>query len=160
MTHDFRTIQGCPCPMLSAPFIAIVVNDAKATVNSIYRGVDAAVILHKHDKHTQAELYDMYLHGHGAPANQPGFSTHELKSDGIAYHVSRGKDLAWWQMGFDVNDKDVHNVIHVASVYGWHLWQPYRAGSEYHHLNFRTQPRPSAQIKPRVDRLRETLPRS
>ncbi len=39
--HDFRVIQGAPCPKNLAPYVAIVANDARATINSIYRGQDA-----------------------------------------------------------------------------------------------------------------------
>lgn len=160
MQHDFRTIQGCPVGKLQAPYIAIIVTDAHATVNSIYRGTDAEAILNAHGKHSQAQLYQMFLNGSGAPANPPGFSTHEQKSDGAAYPlVPRGHDLAWWQVGFDVNDADVMNCVRVAGKYGWHLWRPYRSGAEFHHLNFAQEPKPNVQAD-RINRLRDTLPRN
>jgi hypothetical protein len=157
---DFRTIQGSPCNSLIAPYIAIVVNDARATVNSIYRGDDAAAILHRHGKHTQRELYAMFLNGQGNPANPPGFSTHELRSDGSAYPVPRGRALERWQQGFEVNDSDVREVIRQAARHGWQLWQPYPGSSEFHHLNFRVRPRPTVHTVARIVRLRATLPRS
>lgn len=160
MQHDFRTVQGCPVGKLQAPYIAIIVNDAHATVNSIYRGTDAEAILNKHGKHSQAQLYEMFLHHEGNPANPPGFSTHEQKSDGVAYPMApRGHDLAWWQVGFDVNDGDVWNCIRVAGRNGWHLWRPYPSGSELHHLNFAQEPKPTPQTADRINRLRDTLPR-
>jgi lysozyme len=141
--HQFVVIQGCPCPHLIAAYIEIVVEDAHATVESIYRGTDAEAILNAHGKHSQAQLYEMFLHGQGNPANPPGFSTHELKSDGAAYpSVPRGHDLDWWQQGVDVNDSDVVNCIRVAGQHGWHLWRPYPTGSEYHHINFQQEPAP------------------
>lgn len=160
MQHDFRTVQNCPAGMNQAPYIAIIVNDAKATLNSIYRGTDAEHILNAHGKHSQAQLYQMFLSGTGNPANPPGFSTHEQKSDGAAYPmIPRGHDLAWWQVGFDVNDSDVVNCIRVAGKYGWHLWRPYMAGTEFHHLNFHEEPKPGSQAD-RITRLRNTLPRN
>jgi len=158
---DFRVIQGCPVNAIIAPYIWIVTNDCHATVNSIYRGEDAAGILHAHGHHTQAELYEMYLNGQGYPANPPGFSTHELRSDGHAYpRVPRGDALAWWQQGFDVNDADVANVEAQAHKRGWWLFRPYQSGSEFHHLNFETKPIPrSPQTLYRIKRLRSTLPR-
>jgi hypothetical protein len=159
MKHDFRIVQNCPVGMLQAPFISIIATDAKATVNSIYRGTDAESILNAHGKHSQAQLYQMFLNGVGAPANPPGFSTHEQKSDGVAYsHIPRGHDLAWWQVGFDVNDSDVINCMRIAGRYGWHLFRPYPSGVEFHHLNFMVEPQPGNQVD-RVNRLRETLPR-
>lgn len=158
---DFRVIQECPANKWIAPYIAIVCNDAHATINSIYRGNDAAVILHRHGKHTQSELYQMYLHGQGNPANPPGYSTHELKSDGAAYsYMPRGTSLQWWQQGFDVNDADVEHVIKQADWHNWILFRPYSSGSEYHHLNFKSKPRPTGHTLKRIWRLRSTLPRS
>lgn len=159
MKHDFRTVQGCPVGRNLAPYIAIVVNDAHATVNSIYRGKDAEALLNRHGKHSQAQLYAMYLNGTGAPANQPGFSTHEQKSDGVAYTVPHGHDLGWWQVGFDVNDSDVDRCITAARRFGWILHRPYPSGSEFHHLNFKVQPHPTPRTALRILRLRATLPR-
>lgn len=160
MSHDFRVIQGCPVPKNIAPYIAIVARDANATVNSIYRGHDAERILNAHGKHSQAQLYAMFLAGHGNPANPPGFSTHELKSDGVAYpRTPRGHDLLWWQQGFDVNDADVLRCIRAARSHGWFLWRPYSSGSEFHHLNFVRRPWPRPRTALRIVRLRRTLPR-
>lgn len=160
MKHEFRVIQGCPAPKNIAPYIAIVVNDAHATLNSAYRGTDSEPILNRHGKSSQRQLWDLFQAGRGNPANPPGFSTHEQKSDGVAYPtVPRGHDLAWWQIGFDVNDSDVARVIAAARRYGWVLWQPYPGGSEFHHLNFRQEPRPTRRTKFRIFRLRATLPR-
>lgn len=143
------------------PYIDIITTDAHASVNSIYRGDAAAHLLHKYGKHTQRELYQLFLLGQGNPANPPGFSTHELRSDGAAYpSVLRGHTLAWWQQGFDVNDWDVKNVIAQAASHGWKVWQPYSAGSEFHHLNFRVKPRPTPHTIKRIYDLRHNLPRS
>jgi hypothetical protein len=165
--HHFRVIQDCPCPAGIAPYIYVVTHAAHATVNSIYRGQDAAALLHKYGKHTQAELYDGYQDGEPGfyPANPPGFSTHELKSDGVAYpNFPRGADLPWWCQGFDVNDSDVEHVEYQASLRGWELFRPYTSGVEYHHLNFKVQPHPDPKRADsnlvRLNHLRDTLPRS
>src|SRR5437764_767102 len=135
MKHDFRVVQGCPVGKLQAPYIEIIAEEAKAVVNSIYRGSDAEHILNAHGRHSQAQLYVMFLHHQGNPANPPGFSTHEQKSDGVAYpHVPRGHDLQWWQVGIDVNDNDVLDFIRAAGRHGWHLFRPYHSGSELHHV--------------------------
>lgn len=160
MKHEFRVIAGCPCPKNLAPYIAIVVNDAKATLNSAYRGTDAESILNAHGKSSQRQLWEAFQAGHGNPANPPGFSTHEQKSDGAAYpNVPRGHDLPWWGVGFDVNDSDVSRCIAAARRYGWVLWQPYPGSSEFHHLNMRQEPKPTFRTRLRILRLRRTLPR-
>ncbi|MGH2878960.1 MAG: hypothetical protein ACRDK4_05050 [Solirubrobacteraceae bacterium] len=152
---DFRVIQGCPCNPLIAPYFALLANEAKATVNSIYRGQDAAQILHAHGKHTQAEIHQMYP----AISNPPGRSTHELRSDGVAYGGPVGRPLEWWQQGIDVNDGDVEQMIHWARFHGWDLRQPYSRGVEFHHLNFHARPVPRGATRARIIWLRATLPR-
>jgi hypothetical protein len=174
--HDFRVIQGCPVGKDIAPYIAISVGDARATVNSIFRGHDAVHILNKHGKHSQDQLFaawiayrdhGVYLFGFSPsnppnPANPPGYSTHEEKSDGEAYAVTRGAWLARWQVGFDVNDGDVLPVIRAAAKYGWRVFQPYPGSrSEFHHLNFKVAPQsPNVRTSARIAALRASLPRS
>lgn len=172
--HDFRVVQQCPVGKNLAPFIAVITQDAKATVDSIYRGTDAEAILNKYGKHSQSQLYWLSIHGTaaqriavglsagGGGANPPGYSTHEQRSDGVAYpHYGRGAYLQWWMCGFDVNDGDVRNCISVAAGHGWHIWQPYSSGIEWHHLNFASQPKAhNPLMETRIIKLRETLPRS
>lgn len=137
----YSVIDQCPIPRPLFPIAKKLKADTGCTFNSIYRGTDVQGILHKHGKHSQAELYQMYLNGTGAPANPPGYSTHELRSDGAAYpHVARGGALKWWQCGFDVNDWEIKEVIAAAKKHGWDLRQPYSTSSEYHHLNFTKKP--------------------
>lgn len=165
--HEFRVVQGAPAPKNIAPYISIILSDAGAGVNSIYRGDDARALLNAHGHKSQAQLSDDWQHRRpGAlPANPPGFSTHELKSDGSlgiwqAYHVPRGGDLPWWGQGFDVNDSQVAAVKRAAAKHNWQVWQPYPTGSEFHHLNFRVEPKPhSLKDNLRIKRLRLTLPR-
>lgn len=159
---SFRTIQGCAVFSDVAPYIAIVVNDAHAEVLSIYRGEDAAAILHKHGKSTQAELFKSMG---GVGVNPPGRSTHELRGDGAAYGAPVGSRLQWWQQGFDINDVNnaSESVINAAKRYGWRLYRPYSSGIEHHHLNFLVQPKrptPGTPLWARLWRLRFGLPRS
>ncbi len=160
----FIVIQNCPTPPDIGAYIAVVVNDAHATLNSAYRGADAEHILNKHGKHSQAQLYDLFINHGGTPANPPGFSTHELRSDGVAYPmVTRGTELKWWMQGFDVNDGDVKNVMAAARKHGWQLFQPYHSGSEFHHLNFAQEPKrptPGTPMWARIWRIRLTYPTS
>lgn len=153
---DFRVIQGCPVNVLIAPYFALLASETRAMVNSIYRGQDAAHILHAHGHHTQAELFATLPRG---MANPPGRSTHELKSDGVAYNGPIGRQLEWWQQGIDVNDGDVQHMIRAARKHGWQLHQPYAAGVEFHHLNFRTRPQAHGFTRARIILLRSTLPR-
>lgn len=150
----FRVIQGCPCNPLIAPYFALLVAEARATVNSIYRGQDAAAVLHRHGKHTQAEIHATYP----GISNPPGRSTHELRGDGVAYRTPVGAVLPWWCQGIDVNDGDVWPMIRAAARHGWELFQPYSRGVEYHHLNFRARPRPRGKDRLRIILLRRRLP--
>ena len=163
MAHKFRIVGSCPCPENIAPYIEIITRDAMAMVNSIYRGDDARALLNAHGHSSQAQLFAGWEARRPGflPANPPGRSTHELKSDGLAYpSVSPGEDLPWWGQGFDVNDADVLRVIMAARKHGWSVFRPYTSGSEFHHLNFLREPKPmTLRMRARITRTRLTLPR-
>lgn len=155
---SFRVVQGCPVNASIAPYIALLAQDCGARINSLYRGEDAKHLLHRHGKHSQGELYATLPRG---TANPPGRSTHELRSDGVAYPGPIGRKLAWWQQGIDVNDRDVPRMKEAARRRGWELFQAYHAGVEFHHLNFARRPRAKGpRTLAKLIRLRATLPRS
>lgn len=131
-------------PAKLAPFLNILLKRSGASLQSCYRGDDARALLNHLGKSSQTQLWQGYQdHRPGFnPANPPGFSTHELHSDGVAYpHVPRGGKLLWWQCGIDIDDAHVERFIAHARKLGWDVWRPYPAGSEYHHVNFRKAPR-------------------
>jgi hypothetical protein len=67
------------------------------------------------------------------PANPPGFSSHELRSDGSPLFGRRGHRLPWWQLGLDVNeDAKLVAILRVLDVDARH---PYHTASEAHHVN-------------------------
>lgn len=160
---DFLVIQGCPANKWVAPYIALMANEIHGTVNSIYRGADAEKILNAHGHSSQAQLYDGWVHRRPGfnPANPPGHSTHELRSDGVAYpSIPSGHILPWWGQGWDVNDVQVGEWKACAKSHGWQIFQPYPTGSEFHHLNFHFQPHPhSVKSRLKIIQLRATLPR-
>lgn len=88
------------------------------------------------DKSSQAELYQAYLNGTGAPANPPGTGTHEYVDDGTAYG-NRGASLAPWQLGLDVSYGD--QLLSVLAKLGYKARRPY--GHEPWHFNFTENPR-------------------
>lgn len=97
-------------------------------------------VAEKYGRMSQAALYAGWL-AHRAgfnPANPPGRSTHELRSDGVPYRGPVGRPLSWWQLGLDVSDSD--RLITVAEKRGYHLFRPYSSGSERHHVNLRVSP--------------------
>lgn len=155
----FRIIDGCPVNARVAPYVALVLARAKQRANSIYRGEDAAVLLHAHGKHTQAELYATLPAG---VANPPGRSTHELRSDGVAYRGPIGRRLARWQQGVDSGGNDHASKLAIeeaAAHYGWAVKHPYVAGVEGHHWNFVKAPRPhSPRQLLQIIQLRRRLP--
>jgi len=150
---SFRVLQGNPCPDRIAPYIAVIT--AGSTVNSIYRGSDAASILHAHSKHTQAEIHRMYP----STSNPEGQSTHDGHKGGA--FPGRPTDRAeWWMQGWDVNDGDVERVIAAAHRRGWEVFRPYPRGAEFHHLCFAVQPRPqNIGQRLRLNVIRARLPR-
>jgi peptidoglycan hydrolase-like protein with peptidoglycan-binding domain len=74
-------------------------------------------------------------------ANPPGRSTHELRSDGVAYAGPAGRPLFWWQCGIDVDDAHVAAFIAEARKRGWVVTITYPTSTvEHHHVNFRKKP--------------------
>lgn len=141
----FVDVQGCPVPRQLARIIRPALRESGATLESAYRGSDpqGARILHAHGKHTQAQLYDGWIHHRPGfnPANRPGTSTHELRSDGVAYrHIPVGHKLAWWQCGLDIDDAHVPAFIRALRKRGVLAHRPYPSGSEYHHVNLTERP--------------------
>lgn len=142
MPSKFRVIDGCPCPASIAPYVARILKRAGQDANSIYRGEDARALLHRHGKHTQAEIWSAAPLG---VANPPGRSTHELRSDGVAYAGPIGRKLQDWQVGVDSGSNTpaaARAIERAARFYGWKVRHPYSAGVELHHWNFVQRPRP------------------
>lgn len=146
----WRVIDGCPAPAWIAPYIYIVLRDAGMIAASIYRGEDAASILHRHGKHTQAEIHRMYP----SISNPAGRSQHELRSDGYANLGPAGRHLHWWQVGIDAGDNSAASkvrVVNAAQRHGWSVRHPYTRGVEGHHFCFAAPPKPhSARTRARV----------
>lgn len=72
------------------------------------------------------------------PANPPGRSSHELRSDGVAFRGPVGRPLAWWQIGLDVSDPE--GLIRELAELGVKARRPYTAASERHHVNLTASP--------------------
>lgn len=144
----FCIIDGCPVPASIAPYIYLVLRDARQNANSIYRGQDAVALLHRLGKHTQAEIHMMYP----SISNPAGRSQHELRSDGIANRGPAGRHLEEWQVGVDSGSdaeasKDA--ITRSADKFGWHVRHPYSRGVEAHHWCFSSPPR-ARGVKQRV----------
>lgn len=139
----FLVIDGCPAPYDWAPYIYLVLRRAGHTASSIYRGEDpeAKVILHRHGKHTQAEIHADPAYA--AKSNPPGRSEHDLHSDGFAHSGPIGRKLAPWQVGVDSGGDaptDRARVEAAARHYGLCVHHPYPRGVEGHHWSFLTRP--------------------
>jgi hypothetical protein len=134
---NYELVDCCPVPAKLAPVLRALKADSGCVFQSVYRGVDARALLNKCGKHDQAWLY---AHLPPGVANPPGRSTHELRSDGVAYRGPIGRHLAYWQVGMDIDDPHVASFINAARKHRWVAWRPYAAGVEYHHVNFAKEP--------------------
>jgi hypothetical protein len=133
----FKYTMGVVMPVQLAGVLHTIQADIGCEYVSCYRGEDAQALLNEHGLHDQAQIYQEYLdHEEPNPANPPGRSTHELKSDGVPYPGPIGRDLEWWQCGIDVDDAHVAAFISEARKHGWIAFRPYPSGFEYHHVNF------------------------
>lgn len=159
MSIEFRVVDGCPAPASIAPYIHIVTHRAGQVCASIYRGADADAILHAHGKHDQAEIHVMYP----AISNPAGRSTHELRSDGVAFAGPVGRHLEEWQVGVDSGGDDQASkdaIVAAAAYYGWKVFHPYARGVEGHHWCFREQPHPNNHFSAHhISVIRAALPR-
>jgi hypothetical protein len=132
--------DGCPCPYEVAAQVHMMLRQMRRAASSIYRGEDAAGLLHAHGKHTQAEIHRMYPD----ISNPPGFSQHDLHSDGVANTQPRGAVIPAWSVGIDAGDDTQHerDVAHAAGRhYRWYVKTPYSRGVEAHHWCFGSPPR-------------------
>lgn len=91
-------------------------------------------------KMSQAALWLGFIAGKAGfnPANPPGRSTHELRSDGVPYRGPIGRPLTWWQLGLDVSDSVT--LVNVLNRLGYSAFRPYSSPSEAHHVNLRKSP--------------------
>jgi hypothetical protein len=100
--------------------------------------------------HGQQYLYD-HQHDPGFyPANAPGFSSHELRADGLPIYRSRGKVIARggpipnYMLGIDaVDDGSVNDCVHLVLILnqlGYSAVRPYPDGREAHHLIVTSSP--------------------
>lgn len=137
-----RTVayDGTPCFLVHARVLREAREHGwRGRLNSADRRKGVA---EKYGRKSQWWLYMAYwvwrLRGTN-PANPPGRSTHELRSDGVAYRGPVGRPLAYWQLGLDVTDSD--GLLRVLAKLGYRARRPYRSRSEWHHVNFTKNPR-------------------
>lgn len=146
----FAVVDGCPCPSSIAPYVYLVLRRAGQTASSIYRGEDAKAILHRHGKHTQAEIHRMFP----GISNPPNTSQHELRD-------SQGRRISEYEVGVDsgTNDRSAKLRINAAAKdYGWEVEHPYKRGVEGHHWHFTKRPKPKgAKQRAQVIALRARL---
>lgn len=134
---------GRPCPKKLAPILRQIQRETGVTYTSLLRTQRAVNFARKRGASlsSQKELYDGFRAGRPGfnPANPPGRSTHERRSDGVAYAGPVGRPLRWWQVGIDCTNADA--VIAAGRKHGWIFVRPYSSGLERHHLNLTKAPR-------------------
>lgn len=105
-------------------------------------------------KKSQATLYNCFQRreatgvcppecgGDCRPANEPGRSSHELRSDGRGFGSRpAGTKLNWWELGIDVEDP-LGLISHLRAL-GYEVHQTYPGASEeVQHINFTADPGP------------------
>ena len=139
--HPGRTVGFDGVPVMKG--LALVLQEArdagvKFRLNSADRRKGVA---ERYGKLSQAALWAGWVaHKLGFnPANPPGRSTHELRSDGVAYRGPVGRPLSWWQLGLDI--EGAGDLMIFLNRRGYSVRRPYRSNSERHHLNFTRNPR-------------------
>ena len=145
----FEVIDNCPVPTNLAPAIRAIKRRSGAELVSCDRSPEAEPLLRKLGKQSQRQLYNGFragLPGYN-PANPPGFSTHERRSDGVAYRIRRGWPLRYWQVGMDWSNAAA--VVREAKAEGFTATVTYPTNPrELHHVNFRKEPRVRLPLRP------------
>lgn len=137
-------------PMFRAHAWALLdarLHGVKFTVNSADRRRGVA---EKFGKLSQWALYTRWRAGRPGyfPANPPGFSSHELKSDGNKTYGSRGRSIPKYKLGIDAVNKpggDCAELVRWLNAHGYHAVRPYPTGSERHHFSFTKSPATNAR---------------
>jgi hypothetical protein len=101
-------------------------------------------VAEKYGHQSQAALYAAFQNGTGNPANPPGYSSHELRSDGSAcYRTSRGGKLPNYMLGIDATDAgqsdSCEHLVSTLQSMGIKAIRPYPDSRESHHFVI-TQP--------------------
>lgn len=148
----WHTISFDGCPMFRAQAWALKdarLHGQKFSVASADRREGVA---EKYGKSSQAKLYYGYVNRLPGyyPANAPGFSSHELRSDGNAvYHVARGHVIPDYMLGIDATSAGESNscthLVNWLNAHGYHAVRPYQSGSEAHHFIFTKSPATNAR---------------
>ena len=140
----FEIIDGKPVPAaLAAELRAVKAAAGNPTLTSCMRTQKAVNFARAlgHQLSSQAELVELAKHG-GNPANPVGQSTHELRSDGVAFVGPVGRKLAYWQVGTDWGTQaNAKKIVAAASARKWTATITYpNSTRELHHVNFRRKP--------------------
>lgn len=140
----YKALNGKPVPAALYDELQKIGAEAGATLTSCARN-QAAVDWARGQGYTlssQAELYRLFLAGRGNPANPPGYSTHEFRSDGVAFAIPRGWPIRYWMVGQDWGDGyHARAVCAAARRHGWVATITYPSNPrEQHHVNFRKEP--------------------
>lgn len=146
-----NTVSFHGVPMFRGLAFAIRHIEKKGAPVSIFSADRRDVVVNEHNRQfgthlsDQQHLVDLFRRGEGNPANSPKTTSHCLYSDGNpVYRNSRGKAippggrLPWYMLGIDLADKgkseDVHRFLAKAHELGYHFVQPYKVGTEMHHV--------------------------
>lgn len=118
-------------------------------------------VAEKYGHQSQFALYQGWLRRRPGyfPANPPGFSSHELRSDGSrVYHAARGHKIPDFMLGIDATSHGESNscahLVHWLNTHGYHAVRPYSAGSEAHHFSFTKSPAHNARRRIAAENLR------
>lgn len=141
----FKIFAGNVAPEEIIPLLATIQDETGLQYQSIFRGKEARGLLAKLGKHDQEFLFEHQNEPGFNPANPPGRSTHELRSDGVAYAGPPGRRLKWWQVGIDTDNPEA--FIRAANRHGWHAHITYPSNPrEHHHVNLTRPPKYSPTV--------------
>lgn len=148
----WHTVAFDGCPMFRAQAWALKDARLHGQRFSVASADRRKGVAEKYGKSSQAALYDGFVHHRPGyfPANPPGYSSHELRSDGSAvYHAARGHQIPDYMLGIDATSVGENNsctqLVNWLNAHGYSATRPYHTGSEAHHFIFTKSPATNAR---------------
>lgn len=143
MSVKLAVIDSCPGPQSAAGLLIEAKRRSGQTLQSWFRGIEARALLAKYGKHDQTYLYQGWLRRLPGfrPANPPGFSPHECRSDGVSPPgYARGARVPESLCGQDWGP-DAYKVIAAYRSMGVAAYHPYNSPLEVQHVGIAKIPK-------------------
>jgi hypothetical protein len=156
LLSDYSPEAFDTCPV--SHVVALVLDDCRDHGISfgVISGDRRDGIAQRFGHQSQAQVYAAFLAGTGLPANPPNSSTHEYVNGGNGgtpafSSAPAGAKLDASKLGLDLrSNAEASAFCAAAAKLGYDVFQPYKTGTELHHVCIRSNPVPNLVKRGRV----------